>query len=484
MSLIRSLSGRLLILTIIFVMLAEILIFVPSLARYREDYLRERLDAANIVAIAMEGNKNRASGEETDYSNVYEDDYFAVPENEDDLQSRLLNSAQVLSIALNDGARRTPVLQGVSKEMVSATFTLDDDSFIDKIKDAVMVLVKPQSDRVIRVIGAPDFDRSPMSNAIEITLQEEQLTTAMRDFALRILKLSLVISLLTAALVFLSLNRWLVRPMRRLIDAMTDFRRSPEQARILDPGSGQTELDEAGRELSTMQTEVRAALLHKTRLAELGEAVAKINHDLRNMLASAQLLADRLERSDDPMVRRTAPKLLRSLDRATDLCTRTLAFGKADEPPPFRRRVPLLKLVEEVREAVFLEEGAIQMAMEVPPDLYAEADPDQLFRIIQNLSRNAEQAMTGTGQGSRLAVLAWREGDGVVIDVMDDGPGMPVAARENLFKAFRGSARKGGTGLGLHIARDLARGHGGDVCLLESTAEGTTFRVTIPDTTG
>ncbi len=471
MPLMRSLSGRLLVLTILFVMLAEVLIFVPSLARYREDYLRERLEAANIVAIAMEGHRNMTPAQS-----------LALSESENMLEDRLLNSAQVRSIAVREGARRMPILRGNWKEVVSETYALDDATILDRISDAFVVLVRPQPDRVIRVIGGPDPERSPMGDAIEITLLEGQLADAMRDFGLRILKLSLVISLLTAALVFLSLNRWLVRPMRRLIDAMTAFRRSPEQARILDPGRGQTELDEAGRELSAMQTEVRASLIQKTRLAELGEAVAKINHDLRNMLASAQLLADRLERSEDPMVRRTAPKLLRSLDRATDLCTRTLTFGKADEPPPYRRRVLLSKLVEEVRDAVFPEAGRIAMAAEVPADLYAEADPDQLFRIIQNLSRNAEQAMTGTGQGTRLTVRAQRESDGVVIDVADDGPGMPMTARENLFKAFRGSARKGGTGLGLHIARELARGHGGDVDLLESTERGTTFRVTIPDT--
>ena len=478
MALMRSLSGRLLILTIIFVMLAEVLIFVPSLARYREDYLRERLEAANIVAIAMEGWKNRIVSEEADDSPV------AVAEDEDELEWRLLNSAEVRSIAVRDGGGRMPVLRGNERDPVSESFTLDDDTIFDKIRDAVVVLVRPQPDRVIKVIGAPDPERLPMGDAVEITLKEGQLATAMRDFGLRILKLSLVISLLTAALVFLSLNRWLVRPMRRLIDAMTDFRRSPEQARILDPGPGQTELDEAGRELSAMQTEVRASLIQKTRLAELGEAVAKINHDLRNMLASAQLLADRLERSEDPMVRRTAPKLLRSLDRATDLCTRTLAFGKADEPPPVRRRVRLSTLVEEVRDAVLPEGGSIEMVVQVPDDLYAEADSDQLFRIVQNLARNAEQVMTGTGQGSRLVVGARREAGSVMIDVGDDGPGMPVSARENLFKAFRGSARKGGTGLGLYIARELARGHGGDVDLLDSTAEGTTFRVTIPDTAG
>jgi len=476
MPLMRSLSGRLLILTILFVMLAEVLIFVPSLARYREDYLRERLEAANIVAIAMDGR-------EATMTTGGARDQFAVAEEDDEFEWQLLNSAQVRSIALREGGARRPILRGDWRDPVAEIFTLDDDTMVDKIVDAVTVLVNPRPERVIRVIGAPDPSRWPMGDAVDVTLKEDQLASAMRDFGIRIFKLSLVISLLTAALVFVSLNRWLVRPVRRLIDAMTDFRRSPEAARILDPGPGNTELDEAGRELSSMQTEVRAALVQKTRLAELGEAVAKINHDLRNMLASAQLLADRLEQSEDPMVRRTAPKLLRSLDRATDLCTRTLAFGKADEPAPIRRRVPLARLAEEVRDAVFPEGGGIAMTVDMPDGLHAEADPDQLFRILQNLARNAEQAMSGTGQGTQLAIRAHRAEQGVQIDVADDGPGMPVAARENLFKAFRGSARQGGTGLGLHIARQLARGHGGDVALVEDAGPGTTFRVTIPDTT-
>ncbi len=475
MRLIRSLSGRLLLLTIVFVMLAEVLIFVPSLARYREDYLRERLEAANIVALAMDGYDAMPASDA-------DRDRFAVGDEEDTLEWRLLNSAQVRSIALHEGGAKRPILVGDRRDPVEETFMLDEDTTFDKIVEAVTVLVNPRPERVIRVIGAPDPARWPAGDAVDVTLKEEQLATAMRDFAIRILNLSLVISLLTATLVFLSLNRWLVRPVRGLIDAMTDFRRSPEAARIIDPGPGKTELDEAGRELSSMQTEVRAALFQKTKLAELGEAVAKINHDLRNMLASAQILADRLEQSEDPMVRRTAPKLLRSLDRATDLCTRTLAFGKADEPAPVRRRVALPRLAGEVRDAVFPDGGAIAMTVDMPADLHAEADPDQLFRILQNLARNAEQAMTGTGQGTRLTLAARRTGGTVEIDVRDDGPGMPVSARENLFKAFRGSARKGGTGLGLSIARDLARGHGGDVTLVESTGAGTTFRVTIPDT--
>lgn len=462
MTIMRSLSGRLLVLTVIFVMLAEVLIFLPSLARYRVDYLRERLSAANIAAIALRGKDVNPA-----------DRAF---------EAELLGSAEVLSIALSIGGARYPVLNGDTTGTVARSFDLDADTWYGSIFKAVVCLVSNKPDDLIRVMGAPDLARNPMGDVVEVTLRQGQLKSAMLDFAWRILILSLIISLLTATLVYLSLNRWLVRPIRRLINTMTDFRQAPERALIAVPGTGRTEIDEAQRELSMMQTEVRSALQQKTRLASLGEAVAKINHDLRNMLTSAQLLADRLERSDDPLVTRVAPKLLRSLDRATALCTQTLTFGSAEEPPPVRRRIMLQHLVEEVREAVFLDDtGAITARIDVGPDVYAEADPDHLFRLLQNLMRNAEQAMTASGKGTVIEITARRTDTGVEIDLSDDGPGMPIVAKENLFKAFKGSVRKGGTGLGLHISRELARGHGGDLDLVESTTAGTTFRVILPD---
>ena len=463
MKIMRSLSGRLLVLTVIFVMLAEVLIFLPSLASFRVDYLRERLSSANIAAIALR-------------------DQAITPSRE--FEEELLTSAEVLSIALRIGGARFPVLNGDTKGTVARTYDLDVDTWYGSIVKAVYCITSNDTEAIMRVMGAPDSTRNPMGDVVEVTIKQGQLKSAMMDFAWRILILSLIISLLTATLVYLSLNRWLVTPTRRLINTMTDFRQAPELAQIAVPGTGRTEIDEAQRELSMMQTEVRSALQQKTRLASLGEAVAKINHDLRNMLTSAQLLADRLERSDDPLVTRVAPKLLRSLDRATALCTQTLTFGSAEEPPPVRRRVMLDHVVEEVREAVLLDEaGPVSARIDVAPDVYAEADPDHLFRLLQNLMRNAVQAMTASGKGTFIQVTARRTDTGVEIDLSDNGPGMPIVAKENLFKAFKGSVRKGGTGLGLHISRELARGHGGDLELVESTTEGTTFRVILPDVT-
>ncbi len=461
MRVLRSLSGRLLLLTVVFVMLAEVLIFAPSLARFRVDYLRERLAASNIVTIARLG-ETEPIGHENEMA--------------------LLRSAEVRSIAVERGGARLPILRGNWADPVNQTFDLDDSTVFDELWDAFEVLFRNDPTRVIRVMASPDETRSPVGDKIEITLREKQLRDAMIAFGLRVLAVSLIISLLTAALVFISLNKWLVRPIRKLTTNMIAFRKAPEAAVIIPPDRGRDEIAKAQAELSAMQTELRTSLKQKTRLASLGEAVAKINHDLRNILAAAQILTDRLETSADPMVARVAPKLLRSLDRATALCERTLEFGRAEELEPVRRRVMLLPFLEEVRDQLAMAHpGIVRFELEAASGAYVEADPDQLYRIVYNLARNATQALEGVGKDGVVRLVGTRLDQSAEIDVTDNGPGIPAVARENLFKAFKGSARKGGSGLGLAIAQELAQGHGGSLQLMDSTTDGTSFRVSIPD---
>jgi signal transduction histidine kinase len=83
-----------------------------------------------------------------------------------------------------------------------------------------------------------------------------------------------------------------------------------------------------------MQTQLTGALRQRERLAQLGSAVAKISHDLRNILASAQLFADRLEESRTRMCAGWGPRSWPRLSRAISLCEATLAFGRVEEPPP------------------------------------------------------------------------------------------------------------------------------------------------------
>jgi signal transduction histidine kinase len=295
-------------------------------------------------------------------------------------------------------------------------------------------------------------------------------------FGVRILELSIVISLITATLVYFSLQWLLVRPMRRITASMTLFRDDPEDAsRRIVPSGRRDAIGSAENELAMLQETVRQALGQRARLAALGTAVTKINHDLRAILATARLVTDGLADSPAPEVRRVAPRLFDAIDRAVALCTRTLDFSREGAPPFAPTRFALLPLIEELDPALASESDHLAVEPEVLPGLTVRADRDQLYRVLLNLAQNAVEA------GARhLRFSAAVEADTILIDVADDGHGLPPRARENLFRPFFGSARPGGSGLGLAIARELMRAQGGDLVLVESTGSGTVFRLTLP----
>jgi hypothetical protein len=188
----------------------------------------------------------------------------------------------------------------------------------------------------------------------------------MVEFGLRILALSAVISAFTAALLFFSVRYFLVTPMNRVVGQVRAYADAPEDARrIITPSAGLHELRDAEVALNKMQTQLTAALKQKDHLAQMGAAVAKISHDLRNILTTASLMADRLEGSDDPAEQRTAPKLLQSLSRAVNLCEGTLAFGRAQEPPPALARVDAAGLLRDVVESESLGPDAEAIEFDV-----------------------------------------------------------------------------------------------------------------------
>ena len=453
-----GLSGKLLWLTIGFVMLAEVLIFVPSVANFRKNWLMERLAAAQIASLAVEA---------------------AATNNVPDLlRDQLLDKAQVHGIAVRRGGTRRMVLEASVPGMVDAHFDLERASVAELIGDALHVFISPP-DRLIRVIGRPDIG----DDVVEVVMSEAPLKAAILRFGLNILGLSIIISLFTATLVWLTLNAFLIRPMVRLTWNMIRFRDNPEDAsRIIEPSGRSDEIGMAQTELAAMQAELTAVLRQKSRLAALGLAVSKINHDLRNMLSSAQIISDRLSASSDPTVQKFAPKLIASLDRAITFCTETLRYGRADEEQPQRRRFPIAPLIDEVGESFGMPgHGRIRWLIEIEADLAIDADRGQLYRILTNLVRNAVQVLESPPHVLRpeLRITAMQHGDCVLISVRDNGPGVPPRAREHLLQAFQGSARIGGTGLGLAISSELARAHGGEVTL-DDEGPGSTFHVRIP----
>ena len=176
---------------------------------------------------------------------------------------------------------------------------------------------------------------------------------------------------------------------------------------------------------------------------------------------------------------------MHALERAIAYCKSTLSYGRAHEPPPDRKLFEIERLVTEVRKSVGLApDGPIAWVEAIERGLMIDADYDQLLRVLINLVRNSIQALEGRAPNDptrdQIRITGRREGAVVVLEVSDTGPGLTTKAREHLFEAFQGSTRAGGIGLGLAIAAELVRAHGGEIRLVEGTI-GATFRITIPD---
>lgn len=449
----KSLSAKLLLLTIAFVMLAEVLIYAPSIARMRLVYLEERIAAAHLAILALE----------------------ATPDNmvSKEMEAELLQHVGAYMVALTRPGAGKLMLMVTRPDRLDATYDLRQAGFFMLIRDAVETMLAPDG-RLLRVIGPSPKDPVVL---IEVVMDESPLRRQMFEASWRILSVSLAISIFTAALVYLSLHLLMVRPMRRITASMAAFRANPEVvAEVLPDADRSDEIGIAQRELATMQQGLRAALLQKTRLAALGTAVTKVNHDLRNILATASLISERLARSGDPAVRAMAPTLVAAIDRALHLCAQTLQFTREGPVQLDLQRFDLRDLLTEVREALAeVSSGQANWVNDVDRGFNVEADREQLYRVFFNLARNAFEA-----GASELRLAARPVRDFLVIDIEDNGPGMPEAARQNIFKPFAGSTREGGTGLGLSIAHDIMRAHGGDIRLERSGPEGTLFRLVLP----
>ena len=451
----NTLSGRFLILTIVFVMLAEVLIFVPSIARFRLDYLNTRIERAQIASLAL-----------------LADDMLA-PE----LEAELLQNAGVYNVVLLRNETRQLVLSSALPSPVSDTYDLRNPRITTLISDALYEVMRAD-DRIIRAVGLPKLDGGDL---IEITLDAGPLQHAMRDYGLRILWLSAIISIFTALLLNIVVRWVIVRPISYLGRSMREYEKAPQDARrIIQPRASVIELHEAEIALASLQSELSAALRQRQRLAQLGEAVAKVSHDLRNILSTVQLLSDRLEESDDPAVKRLAPKLVRSVSRAVALSENTLAFGRAQEPTPQLQRCDVGEIIDDV---VTQETLAIETAEHIEFKVICHvnelrADPEQLYRILQNLIRNARQAF-GTSQGQIEIVVGEDDANWTII-VRDNGPGLPPKAVEHLFHPFSGGTKREGSGLGLAIAHELVVGHGGTLGLEDNSENGACFKITLP----
>ena len=448
-----GLSTKILLLGAGCVLLGELMVCVPAVARFRTAWLEERVAAAYLATLVL--------------------DPELAAHLTDPMQTELLRRTGVLAISVR-GQFETDIVLGHIVP-VDRVVDLDSRTTLGSIRDTVDSLIEG-GDRRLRVIGRAPPDPN---TKIDVIVDEAPMWRATLRFSLLTLSVAVVLSLLVAMLLSLLLQRMIVAPLRRLSGALTSFRERPEDAAA--DGAISTRADEIGfveNELARLRQDLRRALGEKTRLAALGSAMTRISHDLRNILATAVLISDRLETSEDPRVRKVAPRLIEALDRAVRLCTLTLNYTRSQPDPPQRAAFRLIEVIASVRAALDERTEPVEWRVEVDPGLELIADQDQIFRVLLNLARNAVEAMGA--QGGRLELVATHGPGGLVLDVRDTGPGVPDRIREHLFEPFAGSGKADGSGLGLAIARELVRAQGGDIQLVSSSAGGTIFQLIMP----
>ncbi|MCX7356536.1 MAG: HAMP domain-containing sensor histidine kinase [Alphaproteobacteria bacterium] len=456
-----SLAGRLLGLTAVAVIAGEIFVFAPALAGFHESWLRERINLAQIAALALEVTPD--------------DDTVTQP-----LEYDLINSG-VQRVAIQREGERVLIMEAPDAPNNERLVLYDymRASGWQRFRWAVDTFLAPPG-RVLRVLSRPRFESGEF---VEVVLTERPLKEAVNRFATRFARVSMLILIAAGTLIYFALSAAFVRPMSDLTQAIEQFRDKPEDVSIAFPRSQRSdEIGRAQRAAADMAEQVRNSLRQNERLAALGAAVARIGHDLRNMLSTAQLVADRLAQSEDPAVRQLAPRLERTIDRAAGLAASTLKYGRADEDPPVLAKVDVAEAAEEAAAESLIGFAGVEYKADIERGLACVADPDHLHRILGNLIRNAAQAMKEhTRRDKELLVRAVRSEGRCEIDVIDHGPGVRDNLRDRLFEPWVSAAPEaGGTGLGLAIARELTRSMGGELELTRTGAEGTTFRITLP----
>ncbi len=461
-----GLSVKLIATIVVAILLVEVAVYVPSVANYRASWLEDRLQVGVVAARVLDAVP----------------DVMALPRA---LTDRLLNSAGATAIVYRrQGQSQLIAVEGsiMPREAVTADTRQRDP--LTLISGAFDTLVFGGS-RTLRIVGAADTpDTVDSQSSVEVLMPEAPLREDMFEYSRNIFFVSLVIAFAAALVLYIFVSAVFIRPIRRLTASMMAFRKAPEDASlIIVPARRSDEIGVAEAELAAMESEMFTMLRQRRHLADLGLAVAKINHDLRNTLTSAQLLSDQVATLDDPKVQRLAPRLVTTLDRAIGFAQSVLDYGRQSATPPRRAAVDLRELVE---EAAFVGglvgHPDIAFHNEVGPGILLSVDPAQMGRVLANLVKNAREALELAGAAvtaPTVTVTATLPGDDIVIGVADNGPGLPPRARENLFVAFEGSARAGGTGLGLAIARELTEAHGGRLVHVD-LMPGTRFDVVLP----
>ncbi|MGV8833643.1 MAG: sensor histidine kinase [Devosia sp.] len=445
------------------ILLVEIVVYLPSLANFRANWLDNRLRVGVVGARVLDAVP----------------DVMALPRS---LTDRLLTSAGAYAIVYRrEGQSQLIELANPVTPEAVVTADMRQRDLPTLIMGALDTLLAGPG-RTLRIVGPGDLDQT----MVELLMPERPLRQDMLDYSVQVVAISLALAVLTALALYLLASYLFIHPVRRLTENMLAFRQAPENgSRIIIPSVRRDEIGIAERELAAMETDIFTLLRQRRHLADLGLAVAKINHDLRNTLTSAQLLSDQVATLDDPKVQRLAPRLVTTLDRAIGFAQSVLDYGRETSVPPVLAPTRIRPLVDEAAfDARLSAHPSISFTNAIPESLVLKVDGGQLGRVLLNLLKNAREALEAAGAkvtAPEVSISLIAGAQGITLSVADNGPGLPPRARDNLFVAFEGSARAGGTGLGLAIAREIAEAHGGQISFVDQPV-GTRFDLFLPDT--
>lgn len=453
-----GLRGRLLLLTAMFVLFGVMLVYPLLASIYRTGWLQERAQAAQIAALAVEAAPDGRVSEE--------------------LSRQLLEQAQVIAVSVEGADFRELVLPPAAPirgELVKVDLRGPAPGFWTPFEH----LFAPPG-RYLQIVLQPSMTDDI---EMEVIAPESALRSGLLAFSRTLLFATIIISAVVGALVYFTIYRLVVRPMRDFTSTLTKFSESPETVSLLPARGGSDEIRRANLALEDMQKTVSAAFRQRKRLAELGEAVAKINHDLRNSLSAAQIVSETLALSDDPRVKRAAPRLERAIERAVGLAEATLSYGRTEPSLPRVSAINLLPVLEEAAAEGLAGAKGVEWSVDADCPVLAAADPEHVHRIVANLVRNAARAIrdqSGRTQPGRISARVFRQDQNVFVEIADDGPGVPAKVMARLFQPFAASGVPGGAGLGLAIARELARGMRGELELSSSGPDGAAFTLRLP----
>ena len=454
------LSEKVILLTIVFVMLAEAVIFVPSVAAFRQDWLQERATDAGLIAQAIQGVPNYEGSEA--------------------LSKTFMETSGVEMVAAETDGMSELILGMPPEDMVILhTYDLRDQPRLPGIIPALSTLLMDRGGCLRVIADSPVAGQSSIEYIVPVSALREDMWAYFRN----IFALSIIIALITGTLIYLALRGLIVRPVTQLAGELARFREDPLTQQNFGRASNRDdEIGDLQREFRTMKREVRASFAQRDRLATLGLAVAKINHDLRNILNAAQLVSDRIAMDPDERIQKMGARLERVIDRGIRICQETLDYTKKQEGVVEREPIRIASFLGEIAADVLGEFEGLRFVNRIPTRTTVLADPDKTYRLFHNLFRNAGQAMDKMEDDKprQLSVEANPAGDSVTVTVSDTGPGLPQKTLDNLFTPFASASGAGSTGLGLSISHDLAKAQGGTLSLAKSDPEGTTFRVVLP----